>query len=175
MSPESIAVGSPQLVLRPISDADLPFLEELYGSTRAEELAMVPDWSDEQKREFVHQQFVAQHAYYRENYLGAQFLVVECEGQPAGRLYVDRWPDQIRLMDIAFLPVHRGRGFGGRLLAELIEEARAAQKPLTIHVERFNRALSLYDRLGFRLIEDRGVYLLLGWVPEGVTFETLAG
>jgi hypothetical protein len=30
-----------------------------------------------------------------------------------------------------------------------------------IHVERFNRARRFYERLGFREIADRGVYLLL--------------
>ena len=35
--------------------------------------------------------------------------------------------------------------------------------PLTIHVERFNPALRLYERLGFTLAEDKGVYLFLEW------------
>jgi hypothetical protein len=30
-----------------------------------------------------------------------------------------------------------------------------------VHVERFNPALRLYERLGFRVAEDKGVYLLL--------------
>jgi len=32
-----------------------------------------------------------------------------------------------------------------------------------IHVERFNPALRLCERLGFRQIDDRGVYLFLEW------------
>jgi hypothetical protein len=32
---------------------------------------------------------------------------------------------------------------------------------VTIHVERMNPALRLYERLGFALAEDRGVYLFL--------------
>jgi hypothetical protein len=35
-----------------------------------------------------------------------------------------------------------------------------------IHVERQNPALALYERLGFRLLEDRGVYLFLEWRAE---------
>jgi hypothetical protein len=31
-------------------------------------------------------------------------------------------------------------------------------------VERFIPALRLYERLGFREIEDKGVYLFLEWV-----------
>jgi hypothetical protein len=36
--------------------------------------------------------------------------------------------------------------------------------PLRIHVERFNPALRLYQRLGFRQIEDRGIYYFLEWL-----------
>jgi ribosomal protein S18 acetylase RimI-like enzyme len=45
----------------------------------------------------------------------------------------------------------------------LQNEARTAGKALTIHVEKFNPALHLYRRLGFRRIEDKGVYLFLEW------------
>ena len=49
------------------------------------------------------------------------------------------------------------------LLRGLQSEAAAAGKPLRIHVERFNPALRLYERLGFRLVEDHGLYLFLEW------------
>ena len=32
---------------------------------------------------------------------------------------------------------------------------------------RFNPALRLYERLGFRQIDDRGVYLFMEWRGEG--------
>ncbi len=47
------------------------------------------------------------------------------------------------------------------LLRSLLAEAAAAGKPVTIHVERFNPAPRLYERLGFRPIADRGVYWLM--------------
>ena len=72
-------------------------------------------------------------------------------------------------MDIALLKSFRGRGVGARLLTDLQAEAAAAGKALRIHVERFNPALSLYARLGFRLIEDRGVYLFLEWSPDAAS------
>jgi ribosomal protein S18 acetylase RimI-like enzyme len=87
------------------------------------------------------------------------------DGRDAGRLYVARWPAEIRIMDIALLPEHRGRGIGSALLADLMAEATRASKPLTIHVERFNRAVRLYERLGFVPVADKGVYLLLQWSP----------
>jgi hypothetical protein len=48
-------------------------------------------------------------------------------------------------------------------LRELRSESRGRGKPLRIHVERFNPALRLYERLGFREIEDKGVYRLMEW------------
>ncbi len=74
-----------------------------------------------------------------------------------------RWPDEICIVDIALLPEFCNRGIGTTILRTLQAEASAAGKPLRIHVERFNPALRLYERLGFRLVEDRGVYLFLEW------------
>ena|SRR5688572_5217625 len=148
--------------LRPITPEDDPFLAGLYASTRAEELA-VTGWSDEDKALFCRRQFDAQTAHYLENYTGTALQIIERAGVPAGRLYVARWEREIRIMDIALLPEHRGTGIGTKLLRDLQEEARSAGKALTIHVERFNPALRLYERLGFKMVEDKGVYLLLEW------------
>jgi len=156
------------VALRSVREADLPFLQTVYASTREDELAAV-DWGDEQKQAFVAMQFDAQHRHYAEHYPGAEYLIIEQHGRPVGRLYVDRRPYEIRLMDIALLPEHRGRGLGSRLIAMLLDEARAAGHVVRIHVEQFNPALRLYERLGFRRIEERGVYWLMEWIPEPVT------
>jgi ribosomal protein S18 acetylase RimI-like enzyme len=55
---------------------------------------------------------------------------------------------------------------GTALVQEVLEEARRAAKAVRIHVERGNPALRLYERLGFRLLEDRGVYLFLEARPR---------
>jgi GNAT superfamily N-acetyltransferase len=148
--------------LRPITPEDDSFLAGVYASGRGDELA-VTGWTEEQKADFCRRQFDAQSAHYAANYPGASFQVIEREGGPAGRLYVARWEKEIRIVDITLLPESRGAGIGTKLLRDLQEEARAAGKSLTIHVERFNRALQLYQRLGFEQIEDKGVYLLMEW------------
>lgn len=145
---------------------DREFLFRVYASTREEELALT-DWDEEQKGVFLEGQFGAQDAWYRERYPGATLDVIEAGGVPAGRLYVHRREREIRLMDIALLPEHRGRGIGGSLLHDLMTEAAAAGKRLTIHVEEYNPARRLYERLGFRKIDEHGVYHLLEWTPPG--------
>ena len=152
--------------LRPVSPEDMSFLERVYASTRVEELS-VTDWSDAQKAAFIRQQFTAQDAHYRKHYPTSQYFVIEAGDSPIGRLYVDRWIREIRIMDIALLPERRGEGIGTRLINDLQEEAQATGKSLSIHVEKFNPALRLYDRLGFKPVEDKDVYLLMEWkAPE---------
>jgi GNAT superfamily N-acetyltransferase len=148
--------------LRPITPEDVSFLAAVYASTRWDELAPT-GWSDEEKTIFCRRQFDAQSAHYREHFPEAAFDIIEQDGRGIGRLYVARWEKEIRIVDISLLPEFRGTGIGTKLLRELQEETRSAGKSLTIHVERFNRALELYERLGFRQVEDKGVYLLMRW------------
>ena len=92
-------------------------------------------------------------------------MILAAGGEPAGRLYVARWEEEIRIVDIALLPDFRGRGIGGELLRELMAEADAAGRPLSIHVEMNNPARPWYERLGFRPEGEFGVYVLMRRAP----------
>ncbi|MCP4663054.1 MAG: GNAT family N-acetyltransferase [bacterium] len=52
-----------------------------------------------------------------------------------------------------------------RPIRYLLTEAEEAGKPVRIHVERFNPAMRLYERLGFTQVDDQGVYYLMEWSP----------
>ena len=172
---KDLATPAGRIRFRPIAPDDQELLLRIYGSTRDEELSSVA-WVDGEREAFLRQQFTAQHAWYQENYAGAEFLVLdrEVEGRevPAGRLYIVRWEKEIRLIDIALLPEHRNAGLGNAILQEILAEGNAAGKPVTIHVEKFNPALRLYERLGFTPIEDRGVYYLMQRSPTSPTSPT---
>jgi ribosomal protein S18 acetylase RimI-like enzyme len=153
------------LRFRDATEADLPFLARVYAATRAEELAPVP-WNEEQKAAFLRSQFDAQHAHYRRHYPTALWLVIMHAQTDIGRLYLDRWAREHRLIDIAILPGHRGQGCGTALLQDLIEQASTAGKPLTLYVEKNNPAMRLYRRLGFRANGEHGVYDLMQRDPD---------
>ncbi|WP_281035962.1 GNAT family N-acetyltransferase [Mesorhizobium sp. M7A.F.Ca.US.008.03.1.1] len=154
------------LRFRAAVEADMPFLSRLYASTRFEELAATP-WTEAQKAEFLGMQFQSQHAHYRKHYPEAHWLVVERAGQDIGRLYIERWPSQHRIIDIAFLPHHRRQGYGRALLSDLVDEAWLAGKSVSVHVEKNNPARRLYLGLGFAVVEDKGVYDLMACAPPG--------
>jgi len=151
---------SSQLCLRPVGRDDAELLYRIYASTREEELAVVP-WDASVKEAFLRMQFKAQDAHYRATYPNASFDLIVNGDDVLGRLYVNRGESAWRVVDIALLPEHRRGGIGTRLLGEILAEAAAAGKAVQLHVERFNPARHLYDRLGFSQIEDQGVYLLL--------------
>jgi len=152
-----------EIVLRPMSDADLAFTAALYASTRAEELAPVP-WPGEVKQAFLAQQHAAQHAHYRQHYQGMHAMIVERRGAAIGRLYLYEMQTEIRIVDISLMPEARGQGIGTALLRDVLAEAAPGGRSVTIHVEKNNPAHTLYARLGFTILDDdRGAYDLWEW------------
>ena len=150
--------------LRPATEADYDFMRRLYASTREAEMMHFP-FDDAEKRAFLDQQFAAQFSHYATHYPTCERRIIEHDGTPVGRLWVDEWHDQIRLVDIALIPECRGQGIGSALLRQVMERGGAAGKPVTIHVEAYNPALGLYRRLGFEPIDTNGAYLLMRWSP----------
>lgn len=164
------ALAAQGFKLRPETEADLPFLRRLYISTRWEELASIIDWTEAQKLAFLESQFAFQRHHYRTYYPATDFAVLEKARAPAGRLYVDRQATKLLVIDIALLPEWRGHGTGTALMQAVCAEARAANKKVSIAVEKFNPAQNLYRRLGFRETADEGVYWVMEWraAPDDV-------
>ncbi|BBL69584.1 GNAT family N-acetyltransferase [Methylogaea oryzae] len=150
--------------LRAEAAADRPFLEHLYTAVRWPELEP-SGWPEEAKLGFLRQQYALQDRHYALHYAAGEFLILERDGVPVGRLYLHRDAGDIRIVDISLLPEVRGQGLGTLLLQGVGAEAVAAGQTVSIHVEKFNPAQSLYRRLGFKEIGDSGPYWLMEWRP----------
>ena len=150
--------------VRPASADDEAFLYELYSSTRADELAA---WGldESQRKSFLELQFRARQRHYEIAFSGADHQIILCEDRPIGRILVYRSEHEIRLVDIALLPEHRQGGIGSSLIRELLVEAEATEKPVTLQVDKHNPAARLYERLGFSKIEDVGGSDKMEWRP----------
>ena len=154
--------GRVTVTLRPVRDDDYSFMRALYGDYRAEEMKHFP-FDDQQREQFLDQQFAAQTEYYREHYPGSQCSIIECDGIPVGRFFVDPRRDEIRIMDIALVSEARNLGIGTQLIRGVLATGARSGRRVTIHVEAYNQALRLYERMGFRRIDTNGVYYLLEW------------
>ncbi|SFN08883.1 Ribosomal protein S18 acetylase RimI [Pimelobacter simplex] len=162
MTPTMSIAPTTSVTVRPATTADDAFLRALYAAGRAAELDQVA-WPPGQREAFVAMQHDLRERLYREAYPAGEFLVVEVDGRPAGRLCVNRGPDEVRVVDIALLPVHQGQGIGAALLRRLLDEAAAAGVPVALQVERDSPARALYERLGFVPVAEDDVRLHLTW------------
>ena len=153
------------ITLREVTAEDEAFLLEVYASTRAMELSLVP-WSDEQREAFLKFQFEAQHTHYRTQFPDASYQIIFNNTERVGRLYVLRDTAEIRVLDITVVPQHRNAGIGTLLMRDLLTEAEQSVKPVSIWVEHFNPSQTLFQRLGFSKIEEDGYNYLMQWRPN---------
>jgi GNAT superfamily N-acetyltransferase len=146
------------LTLRRVTLDDDEFLLSIYDSTRAEELDQA-QWAEGQREAFLKWQFDLQRREYDARFPDAQYDVILIDGEPAGRIWIGRTDEEIRLLDIAILPAFQNRGAGTILLRRLIDEAKTTGKRLRHMVFVLNNdAHRFYERLGFVEIEDMGGY-----------------
>ena len=154
------------LTVRRVGPDDDEFLLALYGSTREEELAQVP-WAEGQKDQFLRWQYELQRSEYQTRFPDAEYYIVLMDDQPAGRIWIGRDEQQIRLLDIALLPEFQNRGAGTALLRRLMDQAKESGKALRHMVFVLNNdGLRFYERLGFVSIEDHGAYQHMEWRAE---------
>ncbi len=153
------------ITLRDVAPEDEGFLREVFGCTRAQELAAV-SWDNEQREAFLRFQFDAQDSHYRSQYPEASYQLILNDTEPVGRLYVFRTAAEIRILDITVLPQYRNTGIGTSLIRDLVADADRGAKAVTIWVEQFNPSRKLFQRLGFAKIQDDGYNELLEYRPR---------
>jgi GNAT superfamily N-acetyltransferase len=172
MPPPVEAAAAFGIAYREMTGDDMPFVAALYATTRERELGP-SGWPDAMKAAFCDQQHRMQHAQYQATYKTAEWLIIERDGVPVGRYYLDRnEADGLLMIDLSLMPDQRGAGVGSAIFRDTIAMARAAGKPVTLYVDRFNPAAALYLRLGFRVVEELPLYLRMVWREEDQEEET---
>jgi ribosomal protein S18 acetylase RimI-like enzyme len=154
-----------ELTLRRIENQDESFLLTLFFDSHPE-LTSIPGLDDATKNMMIRQQFLAESHFLTTQYPDADLHLIIGDGQPIGKLFVNRGPDEYRILVIAVLSEYRNRGIGRRLLEDVLQEAKQVQKRVRLQVMWFNDAArSLYMKLGFEVLEEKGVYCEMQWTP----------
>src|SRR3989442_7904791 len=99
--------GGDSISFRPATDGDKEFLLDLYQSSRGDDLRGL-GWGEDRISEFLGLQHEAQQHFYQTDYRDAVDEIVLIAGKAAGRLIVERREYEIRCIEIALLPAHRG-------------------------------------------------------------------
>jgi GNAT superfamily N-acetyltransferase len=151
--------------LRPASPAAADFLRSVFASTRASELSALGP-AGPAADAFIRMQLEAQTRHYAAAYPDARDSIIEVDGEPAGRLIVNRAEDEIRVVEIALLPDFRRRGIGGELVRRLLDEADASRLPVRGHVIDGNEALRFWLGLGFETGAWDGAHVAIERAPR---------
>ena len=151
--------------VRPVMADDAEILLEIYKSSRGDDLRGL-GWAEDRISEFLGMQYEAQQHFYESEYKRAADELILWEGEPAGRLIVERREHEIRCVDVALLREHRNKSIGSFLIQKLQDEARREKKPLRLQVIRFNRAVHLFERLGFVRTSETGTHFQMEWTPR---------
>lgn len=95
-------------------------------------------------------------------------LVAECDGKIVGAVWVrvmddyGHVDDQTPSLAISLYPDYRGQGIGTQLLRQMLELLhQKGYAQVSLSVQKENYALRMYQKVGFKIMEDRGEELLM--------------
>ncbi|SHO57840.1 GNAT family N-acetyltransferase [Vibrio quintilis] len=155
------------LHIRPSTAADKPFLEKLHHATRQD-----LQWIDGEKdliESIVELQFQAQTGGYGEQFPNAMYFIIEKQRERIGKATIDFGHNEVRLVDIAFLPEARGHGFGKAIIQSFQTAAAQSGLPVSLTVMQQNlNAKQFYISLGFQVESVTAPYELMVWYPPAV-------
>jgi GNAT superfamily N-acetyltransferase len=153
------------VTLRPVQPDDEGFVFTLYAASRNDEMAAW-GWPEAQQEAFLRLQFNGRQQHYKTQFPQAEHKIIMLDELPIGGMVVAKLDNAFRLADIVVLPEYRGKGYAAALIRDLLDEAKQANKPVQLFVERFNPAIQLYERLGFSIVGDIGSHLSMEWTAS---------
>lgn len=145
---------------------DADFLFEVYVSSRVAEMSLW-GWTNEQKTQFLRMQHEAQQRFYQQQYPYLQYHIIWDDGKKAGRVAIGQIEEELVLVDIILLPEFQNRGLGSTILQQLKREAMDNDKSIRLSVLTNSRAQQLYERLGFQVFLENGIYSSMRFTKEG--------
>jgi ribosomal protein S18 acetylase RimI-like enzyme len=150
---------------------DEPFLAALDADRRADDLGSLP-LPAEQVATLLEAQYRARRQGYAAAFPAALDVLAVVDDRAVGRLLVDEGPDGLRLVDVAVLRSHRGRGIGTALVRSVLDRAAPAGRPVRLAAAAHDtRVVAWYARLGFSVTDPGatgGPDLEMTWTPGRV-------
>ena len=137
-------------MIRPIPEASVSIRQ-----MRHEDLAHV---SDIERRSY---EFPWSHGVFRDCLLaGYQCVVLERDGELAGYGILSVAAGEAHILNLCIEPAYRSRGYGERLLDEILFRARTLSvREIFLEVRPSNaNAIALYKKKGFHQVANRPAY-----------------
>jgi ribosomal protein S18 acetylase RimI-like enzyme len=140
--------------LRAASSADKEFLWWLHRATMREYVDQTWGWDDNWQR-----------SRFERNFDPSSIQIIESKQHPIGFLLVQNRTNETFLAAIEIAPEFQNRGIGSQLIAQLISNSDRAHLPVRLSVLKVNPARRLYERLGFRRVEETETHYIMACLP----------
>ena len=147
-SPDS----EPRLEFRQARKDDYEFAEELYLETMKPRLVNLGAWNEQEVL-----------ANFKRLYKPNEIRIIQVDGLDAGWLQTIESEAAINLTQIHLQEKFRSTGIGSQLIRDLLRNARSKNKSVALSVVRNNPALTLYQRLGFKIVSESGYKIRMLW------------
>jgi ribosomal protein S18 acetylase RimI-like enzyme len=149
---DSTGAPVPLLDLRPAHERDYAYTESLYVQTMKPLLSRLDAWDEADVL-----------AKFRSEYRPDEIRIITVGGGDVGFLHVEKKDGGISLAQIHIEAPYRSRGIGTMLIKDLLRDARAKSKPVSLSVVKHNPAQTLYERLGFKVAGEDETKLHMRW------------
>ena len=140
------------------------FIYQLFRTLKVEELNAL-DWPRQFFDLILPMQFKAHESHYRNNFPDAGDFIILKDSIPVGRIIIDKSGSFIHLIEICVLPEFRGQGIGTTVITKLLKEGEILGKSVRLQVAHNNRAIKLYEQLGFSDINCTKTHHQMEWKP----------
>jgi ribosomal protein S18 acetylase RimI-like enzyme len=149
----------PAFGLRPARKDEFGFAEAIYIHWMRPLMAALGPWDEAERR-----------AALRRSFKAAEVNIITLDGSDVGWMQVSERDFDYNLAQIQLMENYCGRGIGTRLIRDLLELAGREGKTVSLSAVRTNRAIGLYERLGFRIIDPDATPIIdMVWMPETPT------
>lgn len=133
-----------RLTLRPAKEDDREFLYDLHRQALGEYIVQTwGGWDEDWQQDYFNRKFDP-----------AITQIIQQEGADIGALKLETFETYWFIDYIALLPSAQGKGIGSQIMIDTLRQAEAVELPVRLHVLKVNPARRLYERLGFRVINQ---------------------
>ncbi len=152
---EPASTEVPNFTLRDANESDYWFAKRLYIQTMKPLLMELDAWDE---TDMINK--------FNGYYDLAEVQIILIDGQDIGWMQISESDHELELAQIHIEQEFCGRGIGTQLIHKLMKVAQDKGKSVCLSVVRGNRALSLYQRLGFSIRSEDATKLHMCWSSD---------
>jgi ribosomal protein S18 acetylase RimI-like enzyme len=102
-----------------------------------------------------------QDHFFEKSWNAGGHRIILVNGQPCGYVAIEYRDEDIHIRELVVHPAFQNMGIGTTILEQVLEEAKSRRVPVRLGTFHENRAVKLYQRLGFKVFDQTPTHFLM--------------